>query len=188
MNNRPQFFEGSIVTAQGPFYCWFTYSTSPNLTTFTKVSLTMTFQGSPVVVGLIITLVAYTLAIKKLREIPKDLLEAYNINVYRVLWYPGILFLTFVPTVADTVLRVFFVQRPVWINALHLLLTHSNGFNNALLYGIQTNLYNTNYEEYENKSGGLEDGTDGSSYASMAFPENTRKSSISETLKEAYST
>jgi len=184
----PSIFEDIIVISQGPFYCWLTYSTTSATPPPKSRSLilTMTFQGLPVVVGLVITLVAYALAIKKLKEIPIEFLEAYNINVYRVLWYPFILFLTFVPTVADTALRVYYPERPVWLNALHLLLTHSIGFNNALLYGIQTKLYKTNYEEYDNKKGDLEDSS--SSY--IKYPSssrNSRSSTVRNILKQAYS-
>lgn len=149
------------------------------------MSLTITFQALPVIVGFIVALIAYTLAIRKMKEIPEEFLEAYNINIYRVLWYPGILFLTFMPNVLDCILRVLYGERPVWVNALHLLLTHSIGFNNALLYGIQTKLYKTNYEEVDTKANDLEDTSD-QSYERMAYS-SKRKSSVRDLLTQAYS-
>ena len=38
------------------------------------------------------------------------------------------------------------------MEALHLFLTHSIGFNNALVYGVQKKLYNTQYEEKNTKT------------------------------------
>jgi len=182
----PGIFGHNIVISKGPFYCWFTYSTKATTLMSTRLSIIITFQGLPVLIGLIIALLSYALAIKKMKEISRGFLEAYNINVYQVLWYPGILFVTFVPTVVDTVMRVYVEERPVWINALHLLLTHSIGFNNAVVYGIQTKFYKTNYEEYDSKKGSV-DVEEEASYERFENTGSGRRSTVSSFLQQAYS-
>lgn len=154
------------------------------MSTDDRLKISMVFQGLPVIVGLIISLIAYILAIKKLQEITQGLLDESKVTIYRVLWYPGVLFLTFVPNVS-MIIYVIYSDPPVWMTAFHLILPHSIGFSNALLYGIQTKLYRTNYEEQENTPRETEDQSRLLyEYQPVA---KGRKSSLSSSLKEAFS-
>jgi len=148
-----------------------------------KLLISMVFHGLPVIVGLIISLIAYSLAIKKLQEISQEFLDESKITIYRVLWYPGVLFLTFVPNVT-MIIYVIYSEPPIWMTALHLYLPHSIGFSNALLYGIQTKLYRTNYEDKENTSTEIDD--DQSRLLEYQLSLRDRDS-LNESLKEAFS-
>jgi len=184
----PEFFGNSVVISQGPFYCWFAYEYDPDILIRTRLEIVTVFQGLPVIIGLIIAVVAYVLAIKRMKEISRGLFETENINLYRVLWYPAVLFITFVPHVAVTMIGVSYeIIPPVWLNAFHLYLPHSIGFNNALLYGIQARLYKTNYEELNDKAGDLDDNTENSSFMEYTYTSDLRKSSVRNALKKAYS-
>jgi len=152
------------------------------LSTYEKWVFVMAFQGFPLIIGLIISSIAYTIAIKKLQEISQGLLDESKITIYRVLWYPGVLFLTFVPNVAMLIYAIY-AQPPVWMRALHLYLPHSIGFSNALLYGIQTRLYRTNYEEKDSKSIEIDDESTVEEYQ---LPTKDRDS-LKNSLKEAFS-
>ncbi len=101
----------------------------------------MIYQGIPVFLGLIVTIIGYGAAIVKVKRLPPDIAQQLGINVYRLLWYPAVLFITFLPGMIDNFLQIFYgFDRPVAIEAIHLCLTHSIGFTNALVYGLQRNL------------------------------------------------
>jgi len=176
-----------MVISQGPLYCWFSYSTHKQISTLDKLIISMIFQGLPVIIGLFVTLVAYTRTIKQFRRISQALLGDSRIAMYRVLWYPAVLFLTFVPNVAVVIAAIYIPNLPLWVNALHLVLPHSIGFTNALLYGIQTKLYKTNYQESDDeRSFDIESGRENPFFDSeISSPR--RKSSARDFLKVAYS-
>jgi len=110
----------------------------------------MIFQGFPILIGLFITLWGYGLAIRTMKRLPKILVEASGFNVYQVLWYPAILFITFVPAFINSLVNQGDGDTPtVWIVALNLGLTHMIGFTNALLYGLQRNSFHKKNEEEE---------------------------------------
>lgn len=119
------------------------------ISSFEKLFLTGTFQGLPILIGLITTLIAYILAKKQIRNLSKGALENCYLRMLKVFWYPAILFILFVPTVIDCILRIYEEERPVWINALYLVLPHSIGFIHAILYGVQTKFGKKNYEDFE---------------------------------------
>jgi len=177
-------FRYNFGISMGPFYCWFTQK--KNHLHPQELLITMVYQGIPVIIGLIIALIAYTLAIKRMKETSRDLLEVCNINVYRVLWYPAVFFITFVPYVAVAVATIYVDLSSVWLNALFLYLPHSIGFHDALLYGIQARVYKTNYEEINNKTADLEEIQE-TSYEKYPYSESEERNSVKNALKEAYS-
>jgi len=134
------------VIAEGPFYCWFTYSSHSS--NFEKILLTVTFQGLPVIIALILTLVSYFLVKKQIKNLSRGALENSYLRVLKVFWYPVILFVVFVPTVVDCVRRIYVEERPMWMNAVFLVLPHSIGFLHAVLYGIQTKFGQKKYEDF----------------------------------------
>lgn len=146
----------------------------------------MIFQGLPVIIGLFVTLVAYIRLFKRFKRISQALLGDSRIVMYRVLWYPAVLFLTFVPNVAVVIAAIYIPNLPLWANALHLVLPHSIGFTNALLYGIQTKLYKTGYQESDDeRSIDFEAGRE-NPYFDSEISSPGRKSSARDFLTTAY--
>ncbi len=107
----------------------------------------MFYKGFFIFLGLIITIFSYILVIKKTKELPADVLSAVKFNYYYVLWYPAVFFLTFAPNLLDNILRIYSPGRSIWLQAAHLVLTHSVGFSNALVYGLQRKIIKTSYEQ-----------------------------------------
>ena len=97
-------------------------------------------EGAPVFLGLTVTFFGYLLAIKKVRELTSASLYQVDVNVYKLLWYPLIVFITFVPGLIDNLVSTSQnVKLSFGFEAAHLTLTHSIGFTNALVYGLQRN-------------------------------------------------
>ncbi len=110
------------------------------------------YEAIPICVGLIITLVGYTKAIRKIRELPQHIVEQTEIGVFKLLWFPLVLFVTFVPSMVNNFIGIFIHDIPPWVTGLHLGFTHSIGFTNAIVYGFQRKLYKTKYETYISSS------------------------------------
>jgi len=130
-----------------------------------RILIIETFQGLPVFIGLIMTLVAYILVKKQIRNLSRGALENCYLKVLKVFWYPAILFMAFVPAVIDCILRIYVHERPMWINILYLVLPHSIGFIHAVLYAIQTKFGKKKYEDFERT------GESNSIYLSFAMAE-----------------
>jgi len=110
------------------------------------------YEAIPILAGLIITLIGYIKAIKRIRELPQHIVEQTEIGVYKLLWFPLVLFVTFLPSVVNNFIGIFIKDIPPWVCGLHLGLTHSIGFTNAIVYGFQRKLYKTKYETYISSS------------------------------------
>jgi len=100
------FFFSKIIYENGNLLCLITFS--PVNTTITeKVVILMIYQGIPVFFGLLITIIGYGAAIIKVKRLPPDIAQQLGINVYRLLWYPAVLFITFLPGMIDNFLQIF---------------------------------------------------------------------------------
>jgi len=107
----------------------------------------MIFEGIPLSVGLIITLFGYCKAISNTRKAIGSFLETVGVDVYKLLWYPAVLFIVFIPSLIDNAYQIFTKNPILGVEVAHILLTHSIGFLNAIVYGIQGNdLTNDNNE------------------------------------------
>jgi len=103
------------------------------------------YFGLPIVIELLIIVIAY---IKMDREIKASVSESTGqmegVSLRKLFWYPAIQFITFGPRFLDSLAKnyggeestVYFI-----IKLIHLLSTHSIGFTNAVLYGIQMKSY-----------------------------------------------
>jgi len=132
-------FIKKIIYANGNLMCLITFR-AEDTTLTERVVILMIYQGIPVLFGLVVTIIGYGAAIVKVKRLPKDIAEQLGINVYRLLWYPAVLFITFLPGMIDNFLQIYYgFDRPVIIEAIHLSLTHSIGFTNAMVYGLQRN-------------------------------------------------
>jgi len=97
----------------------------------------MVYEGIPLIVGLIICFFGYLKAIRNIKSFAQIYLAEVGIQVYKLLWYPVVLFIIFIPSLIDNILVFLSLPIPFWIQATHLVLTHSIGFANALVYGLQ---------------------------------------------------
>jgi len=117
------------------------------------LSVLILHEGIPLLVGFIITLRAYRYAIKQIRELPIRILNELSVPVQGLLWYPALLLIIFIPSLIDKIWALYNPFRPVWIQTLYLCLTHSIGFINALVYGVQRRLYamRDSYQNFTNE-------------------------------------
>ena len=103
----------------------------------------MIYEGLPVIIGFTATFIQYLLAIKEVKQLPKPILESMGFNIYRLLLYPCVLILSFVPCIIDDVTNLVgdITDKRLDIRVMRLLISNSIGFINAILYGIQRKLY-----------------------------------------------
>jgi len=129
-----------MAYSNGKFFCVISYA--PSVTTKSEIlTIFMLLEGLPILAGFFVSLVAYALAIRNVKRASQGYINQMEINMYRLFWYPGLIFLTFMPCFIDYLFQIYLGDSPVYVEIVHLLLTHSLGFNNALLYGFQRRLY-----------------------------------------------
>lgn len=98
--------------------------------------------------GFIISLYSYIHAIRSTSKLSQGLLHSMDVNIYKLLWYPVVMFLTFIPTMVDNVVHIIRNENsPFIIQALHEGITHVIGLLNAIIYGMQRKQYNEAYNE-----------------------------------------
>jgi len=133
----PLVFQRHVAFLRGDHFCWI----SSKENNFVALLVLMLHEGVPLLVGFLITLSAYRYAIKQMRELPIHILCEMSVSLRGLLWYPALLLIIFIPSLVDKVWALFNPFRPVWIQTVYLCLTHSIGFINALVYGMQRKLY-----------------------------------------------
>lgn len=117
-------------------FCW-VGSTLSSPTVVHKIAILAVFEGIPLIAGLLISLVGYVIAIRNITGFAQMYLAGVGIQIYKLLWYPLVLAIIFLPSLVNNVLGFFVKDTPIQLKVLHLILTHSIGFANALVYGLQ---------------------------------------------------
>ena len=142
-----------IAYGNSSLFCAIMYSNYVTDVT-TKVVVLFALCGAPIFLGFLITFFGYVLAIRNIRGLAKDYVDQMDISVYKLLWYPALLFITFMPGFIDNVFVISTGGKtPFAFQAVHLIVTHSIGFTNALVYGFQRRLYYSSHRvKDENKS------------------------------------
>jgi len=98
----------------------------------------MVTEGLPVLLAVLVTIVAYSITMKRMRRLPAEILDELNFSLSKLLWYPIALALTFGPCIGYALITKYFnLHKILFLNEFHLLITHSIGLTNALIYGIQ---------------------------------------------------
>ena len=98
-------------------------------------------------VGLIVTVVGYLGALRQIKkwqagsDIERRLINQLDLASYKLLWYPAVSILIFLPSAVDPIVSIFIPEKPFWIRALRMALPHSIGFTNALVYILMRKLY-----------------------------------------------
>lgn len=106
-------------------------------------------------IPVIVSIIWYTKAILNYKELSRN--SSMDMSyVYRLLWYPVTLFLAFLPVLIDECILNF--DTPEWFLAIHLLIAHSIGFINAVVYGVQAK----SWAKYHLKSQDLSEKPDAS--------------------------
>jgi len=133
-----------LIFANGQLVCSITVRKDANQLAWNQkqILLYVVFELIPVFAMILITLFAYIGTVQRLKKFPKAELEALDISVYRLLWYPAIQFVTFLPGLINQFL--FFLASSnndsifkFLFNLDQVFLLHSIGFINAINYGIQ---------------------------------------------------
>jgi len=144
-------FVPSISYKNGRLMCWISVTSPKQATTAFKMFVVAVYGGVPVFLGIVISIFGYGFAIKRVRQLPEEMLELLEINVYKLLWYPAILFFTFAPSVANALIQNYLgTQTGPLVEGTYLTLTHSIGFINALVYGLQRKFYYFGKGKYQN--------------------------------------
>ena len=92
----------------------------------------------PNIIGTILTLIYYVLSIKQIRRIQRFSSEESNLKAENLFLYPIILFAIFLPSNVDNFLRLCLgMKRNTTTQAIKVLITHSLGLINAIVYGFQ---------------------------------------------------
>jgi len=160
--NRKNFFTFSVIV--GPIVCFLTsfsgpfffreyviFSFRPTNCTIAGIPnpdaklnmflVEVAYRAVPIILGITVTLYGYLKAIKTLKEISKQLGQEMDMSVYKLLWYPFVLMMIFLPSVIDPMIDIYTRERPIWVRAFRMMLPHSIGFANAILYTVMRGLY-----------------------------------------------
>ena len=128
------FFPSQIAYTNGDITCWITSTLGASQTV--EYTVRVFYDEIPFIGGLGVTIIGYSYAIFRYRQDP--LINYMNIHIYRLLWYPLVLFIAFLPDVLDNFMRYSNSSaRSTPLKAAHLIFTHSIGVFNAILYGLQ---------------------------------------------------
>jgi len=173
----PFVFRNHFKYTKKNLFCW-VGSADPNADARTNFMILMIFEGIPLAIGFLITLFGYALAISNTKKVLGSFLESVGVDVYKLLWYPAVLFIIFIPSLIDNAVQVF-VQDPIlWMEIVHIVMTHSIGFSNALVYGIQKeNLENDNNETAVNPYPHHRRKSQGESELSRSLTDDLRRAS-----------
>jgi len=162
----PQFTD-KVSFNKGTLFCWMNY-TSEAKTVGQKLFVRFFIEHLIVGSALVVTIVGYYKAIKNLNQLPQYLIDHIDVKVYKLMWYPTALFLTFIPSMLDNVWAILSeTPASVPVLAFHVGVTHIIGFTNAFVYGTQRKSYRAssvdtapdeeNFEEVDSDTSGLSD-------------------------------
>lgn len=134
-----------------------------------------------ILLALLLTFILYCLSIQRAKRISSFFDQEMDTKIYRLFWYPAVIFLGFMIPHA---LKLTF-PGPVIIKRIMVLMNDSVGLLNAIIYGCQRKLYGSSAEELneeynENPSEDIETETVLSQIKSAP-----RRSSIQNSLIEA---
>jgi len=96
-----------------------------------------------ILIALLITFGLYFLSIRKARRITSLFVQELDSRIYRLFWYPAVIFMGFLVPQA---LKLAF-PTSVLIRRVMVIVNDSVGFQNAVIYGCQRKLYGSSAEE-----------------------------------------
>jgi len=130
-------FSDFVEYQNSDLYCQITYPRDASF--HHRMTVRLFYVGLPTLLGTIISFGAY---IKTIREFRKISMEGSgnigSVSHYKLFWYPVVMFVTFTPCFIYSYTTAYFqITENITIKTIHLSLTHSIGFTNAILYGVQ---------------------------------------------------
>jgi len=128
--NRP-LLTNFVEYQNSDLYCQITF---PRDATYGWIlAVKLIYVGIPTILGTLITFGSYLLTMKDIKSMSKS-----STAPYKLFWYPVLMFLTFTPCFVYSFTTAYLRKdENIVIKTLHLVLTHSIGFTNAILYGVQ---------------------------------------------------
>jgi len=133
---RPFLIPQYLIFANGPIICLI--SSDPSDSIPLKLLFRTLYEGLTTIFVFFITLIAYGITVIRIR---RELDTNIDFNLYKVFWYPFIMLLVTVPSLIDDYNQIFHPNSSELLLLMHILLTHSIGTLNALVYGWQRNLF-----------------------------------------------
>ena len=133
----------NVIISNEVLFCAITFAPSQASNLEFKLSLFMLLDGLPILLGIIITLTGYLLAIKKMRELATVFSLNLDPGFYKLLWYPLVLFLILTPVAVYNFISICINQQQSSdiMRIVHLIVYRSIGLTNAVVYGLQRESY-----------------------------------------------
>ena len=152
LKNRPLFLK-DLSYANYDTICFTRFN--PNANLVIRLILFFAYVGIPVFTALTISITGYLLVIRRVSRLPQSFIEGTGVSIYKLFWYPAVIFITYMPNIVMDIMKKIFVGVGdiFALKIITLVITHSFGFTNALVYGIQRKLYygrNKDFDELEN--------------------------------------
>jgi len=148
-------FKGAVALKTGPVDCWIGYDSDSS--PWDQFNVFFSYRGALILFGLIVTPIIYIKIFNSLRNMGSEYLERFNLQLYQLLWYPVLFFVTYLPYVIFDIVRIFYTtdhksnheSAQDWVLWLVIILSHPIGLYNSLVFVFQRKLYKRQYEEYE---------------------------------------
>jgi len=136
----PLFFTSYIIYTKTNVHCYIEMK-NPSSSKTEKLMILMVFNGFFLIIGFLISLIIYLRAVIRARQSMGLLFQRAGFSASKILYYPAVIFITSIAGMVDNILFIY-VDQIIWVEIIHVLLTHSIGFFNALIYGFQKNTLN----------------------------------------------
>lgn len=139
-----------VAYTNGDLFCYITYAQDATLPV--KIGVRLVYEVMLVFSGLSITMYGYFKTVRYVRKLSYEAMAHMDVNMSKLFWYPFVIFFTFMPSVINNLVHIYYKESFLIVEIIHLSLTHSIGFTNAVVYGLQRRLYVYNSEEEEDEA------------------------------------
>ena len=88
---------------------------------------------------IVVTAIAYFRAVFNVKKLAEVHFKKINSGIHKLLWYPTVLFAVFIPSLLDRLVAIINPMHtpPLAFLIPHAAVTHSIGFINVIVYGLQ---------------------------------------------------
>ena len=122
-----------------------------------KLGFYLIFKSLPTVIGIIVTVICYRLAARRVKRVSVILFNVNQVDTSRLLWYPIALFATATPFLILSFIQSCGSSTPsIELQTFGFGVCHLIGFMNALVYGVQKSCYQSQNNSRESKGPLLE--------------------------------
>ena len=136
MLNSPYYTDKAIYASES-LMCDIT--SIPGLDFIPRLLVEMAVALLSTIPCIVITAVTYLRTVISVKKLARVHFHRINSGIHKLLWYPAVLFLVLLPSLVDHFVHVI---DPTHVPSLtflvpHVAITHSIGFINAIIYGLQ---------------------------------------------------